>query len=140
MHRRGARGFTLNEVTIATGLLVVIALGTAQLFALALRQNMEARRQLAMSLLAARKADDLTIAAASGALRGATGGALDRNVDGFADTVDDAGAVYARRWTVAAVAGRADLLAIVVRVQPSVSRAAAGPDVVQIATVCEVPP
>jgi prepilin-type N-terminal cleavage/methylation domain-containing protein len=140
MHSRGAHGFTLIEVTIATGLLVVIALGTAQLFALALHQNMEARRQLAMSLLAARKADDLTIAAASGALRGAAGGAVDRSVDGFADIVDDGGAVYARRWTVAAVPGRGDLLAIVVRVQPSGSRAAAGPDVVQIATICEAPP
>jgi len=139
MPSRGAHGFTLIEVTIATSLLVVIALGTAQLFVLALHQNMEARRQLAMSLLAARKADDLTIAAASGALRGATGGALDRSVDGFADIVDDAGARYARRWTVAGVPGRVDLLAIVVRVQPSASRAAGGPDVVQIATVCEAP-
>ena len=33
------RGFTLLEVTIATGLLVVIALGTAQLFVIALHQN-----------------------------------------------------------------------------------------------------
>ena len=140
MRRRGTRGFTLIEVTIATGLLVVIALGTAQLFALALHQNAQARRQLAMSLLAARKADDLTIAAASGALRGATGGALDRSVDGFADTVDNVGARYVRRWTIASVSGRADLLAIVVRVQPSGSLAAAGPDVVQVATICEAPP
>ena len=140
MHPRGPHGFTLIEVTVATSLLVVIALGTAQLFVLALHQNTEARRQLAMSLLAARKVDDLTIAAAGGALRGAAGGELDRSVDGYADTVDDGGAVYARRWTVAAIPGRVDVLAIVVRVQPVSSRATAGPDVVQIATVCEAPP
>ena len=140
MRSRAAHGFTLIEVTIATGLLVVIALGTAQLFVLALHQNTEARRELAMSLLAARKADDLTIAAASGALRGATGGALDRSVDGFSDAVDDSGALYARRWTIAAVPDRPDLMAIVVRVVPAASRATAGPDVVQIATACEAPP
>jgi hypothetical protein len=125
---------------IATGLFVVIALGTAHLFAIALRQSSSARRQLAMGLIAARKADDLTIAAANGMLRGATGGALDRSVGGFADTVDDGGGVYARRWTVAPVAGRADLLAIVVRVVSAGSGAMAGPDVVQITTLCEAPP
>jgi prepilin-type N-terminal cleavage/methylation domain-containing protein len=131
------RGFTLIEVTIATGILVVVAAGSAQLFALAIHHNMQARRQLAMSLLAARKADDLTIAAAGGALRGSTGGALEQSLDGFSDTVTDGGAVYVRRWTVAAVPGRADLVAIAVRVLGAASRAAAGPGSVQIATVCE---
>lgn len=137
MPQANARGFTLLEVTIATGLLVVIALGTAQLFVIALHQNIAARRQLAMSLLAARKVDDLTIAASAGALQGTTGGALDRSLGGFADTIGDAGAGYARRWTIAAVPGRGDLLAIVVRVLPIDSPVSAGPEVVQIATICE---
>jgi prepilin-type N-terminal cleavage/methylation domain-containing protein len=135
-----ARGFTLIEVTIATGMLVVIALGTAQLFAIAIHHNVQARRQLAMSLLAARKADDLAAAAAAGTLRGLAGGALDRSVDGFFDTVTDSGALYLRRWTIAPVPGRADVLAIVVRATGAGSHAAAGPGTVQIATICEAPP
>lgn len=137
MSPKRTAGFTLIEVTIATAILVVVALGTAQLFAVALQHNVQARRQLSMSLLAARKVDDLTVAAAGGTLRAATGGALDRSVDGFSDTVDDSGARYTRRWTVAAVPGRGDLLAIVVRVRGAASRAAPGPGTVQIATVCE---
>ena len=44
-------GFTLIEVTIATSLLVVIALGSAQLFVLAIRQTVAARQQLVLTLV-----------------------------------------------------------------------------------------
>jgi prepilin-type N-terminal cleavage/methylation domain-containing protein len=138
MRSRCARGFTLIEVTIAAAILVTIALGTAQLFGIALRHTIEARRQLAMSLLAARKVDDLIVAAASGTLSPSSGGALDRSVAGFADSVSDAGATYVRRWTAAAVDGRADLVAVVVRVTGTEGRAASGPGLVQIGTICEV--
>jgi len=61
--RSSVDGFTLLEVTIATSLLVVIALGSAQLFVLALRHNVSARQQLVMTLAAARKVDELSAAA-----------------------------------------------------------------------------
>jgi Tfp pilus assembly protein PilV len=135
MRSTHARGFTLIEVTIAAGILVGIALGTAQLFAVAIHSNMQARRQLAMSLLAAAKIDDLAIAAGARTLRG-EGGALDRSIDGFSDTASAAGAVYTRRWTVTTVAARADLVALVVRVTAAGSRDGPGPGAVQIATLC----
>jgi prepilin-type N-terminal cleavage/methylation domain-containing protein len=132
------RGFTLIEVVIATGIVVTIALGTAQLFAIAIQHNLQARRQLAMSLLAARKADDLAVAVAAGAAP-AAGGALDRSIGGFADAVVDSGAAYVRRWTVQPVGGRAGLLAVVVRVTGA-ARAGPGPGSVQIATICGAAP
>jgi prepilin-type N-terminal cleavage/methylation domain-containing protein len=52
--QRSARGFTLIEVTIAIGLLVVIAAGSAQMFAVAIRHNVLARQHRVMSLAAAR--------------------------------------------------------------------------------------
>lgn len=130
-----ARGFTLLEVTIATSLLVVIALGTAQLFAIAIAQNRFARDQLTMGLLAAARVDDLSSAAADPARRPSPGGALDRNVGGFSEIVASGGARYVCRWIVAAVPGHPDLLSIAVRVvrEERASAASAGVDVATIA-------
>lgn len=129
-----SRGFTLIEVTLATSLLVVVALGSAQLFVLAVRHNVAARQQLLMTLAAARKVDELSAAAAAGPLAPSPPGALDRGADNFADVTVESGMTIVRRWSIAPVpayGGR--LIAIVVRVSvPGV------PDV-QIATVCDVP-
>jgi prepilin-type N-terminal cleavage/methylation domain-containing protein len=95
-----SRGFTLVEVTVATGLLVVIALGTAQLFALALKQNVSAREQLMMTTVAARAIDQLTASAAAGTIVASPPDALDRDCAGFADMAGQGGGVYARRWVV----------------------------------------
>jgi len=128
-------GFTLLEVTIATSLLVVIALGSAQLFVLAIHHNVTARQQLVMTLAAARKADETCAAAASGPLTLSPPDALERDAEGFADAAVDSGVTCLRRWLVSAppgYAGRA--IAIVVRV----SVAGAGPaGHVQIVTICE---
>lgn len=134
MQARDARGFTLLEVAIAASLLVVIAAGTAQLFAIAARQNRHARDELTMGLLAAGKADELSAAAADPSRRPAPGGALDGDVAGFSDIVTEGGARYARRWTVSAIAGYPDLLAVAVRVVPD-GRAAASSGGVVIATI-----
>jgi prepilin-type N-terminal cleavage/methylation domain-containing protein len=126
------RGFTLLEVTIATGLLVVIALGSAQLFVLAVRHNVSARQQLVMTLAAARKVDELSAAAAVGLLASSPPDALERSAAGFADTAVEAGVVCVRRWCVAplpAYGGR--LMAIAVRVS------VAGAGDVQIVTICQ---
>jgi len=129
---RSTHGFTLIEVTVATGLLVVIALGTAQLFALAIRHNLSAKRQLAMSLAAARKADELCAAAAAGPLPVSPPDALERGAEGFADVTEDAGMICVRRWRVSSPPGYAGgAIAIVVRV------IVAGAGDAQIVTVCE---
>jgi prepilin-type N-terminal cleavage/methylation domain-containing protein len=133
--QRSASGFTLIEVTIAIGLLVVIALGSAQLFVLALRHNVVARQQLVMTLAAARKAEELSAAAAAGTLAPSPPDALDRDASGFADVTIDAGVVCVRRWLVAPVPGYGGrAMAITVRVS------VAGVGDVQIVTIGEAAP
>jgi type II secretory pathway pseudopilin PulG len=131
-------GFTLLEVTIATSLLVVIALGSAHLFVLAIRHNVTARQQLVMTLAAARKADEICAAAAAGPLTLSPPDALDREAEGFADVTVDGGVTCVRRWLVSPPAGYAGTaLAIVIRV----SVAGTAPSgTIQIVTVCEVSP
>lgn len=131
--REERHGFTLIEVMIATSLLVVIALGTAQLFALAIRHNVSARQQLAMTLAASRKADELCAAAGAGPLPGSPPDALERRAEGFADVTVDAGMIGERRWRIFAPPGFAgELITIVVRV----SATGAGAGEVQIVAVC----
>jgi prepilin-type N-terminal cleavage/methylation domain-containing protein len=130
-----AAGFTLIEVTIATSLLVVIALGSAQLFVLAIRHNVAARQQLVMALSAGRKADEVCAAAAAGPVSLSPSDALDRPADGFTDVSVEGGVSCARRWLVSRPVGYATgALAVVVRVSVA-GVGAAG--MVQIVTVCE---
>ncbi len=124
-------GFTLLEVTIATSLLVVIALGTAQLFVLAVRHNVVARQQLVMALAAGRKADELCAAAAAGPVVLSPPDSLDRATEGFADVTIDGGVSCARRWLLAPPSGySAGALGIVVRVS------VAGAGDFQVVTIC----
>jgi prepilin-type N-terminal cleavage/methylation domain-containing protein len=125
-------GFTLIEVTVATGLLVVIALGSAQLFGLALHHNVAARQQLVMTLAAARKIDELSAAAAAGSIAVSPADALERGAEGFADVTVEGGVICVRRWLVSEPPGYARrAIAIVVRVS------VAGARDVQITTICE---
>jgi prepilin-type N-terminal cleavage/methylation domain-containing protein len=126
-------GFTLLEVTIATSLLVVIALGSAQLFVLAIRHTVSARQQLVMTLVAARKVDELCAAAAAGPLAPSPPEALARGAEGFADVPIESGVMCVRRWQVAPVTGHAGVVAIAVRVS------VAGGSDVQVVTVCDAP-
>lgn len=113
------QGFTLIEVMVATGLLVTIALGTAQLFALATGHTLSARHQLLMTVAAERKIDELAAAAARGLVAIAPSGTLDRDIAGFVDRPAEGGGVYLRRWCVTPVLGyESEALAIVVRVVP----------------------
>lgn len=117
---------------MATGLLVVIALGSAQLFALALHHNVSARQQLVMTLVAARKIDELAAAAAAGPLPSSPADALERGAEGFADVTVEGGVICVRRWLVSALPGYGGgSIAIVVRVS------VAGAGDVQIVTICE---
>jgi prepilin-type N-terminal cleavage/methylation domain-containing protein len=127
-----ADGFTLLEVTIATSLLVVIALGSAQLFVLAIRHNVSARQQLMMTLAAARKADELCAEAAAGPIVLSPPDSLDHATEGFGDVSVEGGVSCARRWLVSTPPGYATgALAIIVRVS------VAGAGDFQIVTICE---
>jgi Tfp pilus assembly protein PilV len=131
------RGFTLIEVTIATGLLVAIALGSAQMFALAIRHTLSARQQLLMSVVAARKIDELVAAAAAGALAASPADALDRDVDGFTDVSEEAGGKYLRRWLVTPLpAFEGSVVAVVVRVRGTTS----GSHDVELIAICQAAP
>jgi Tfp pilus assembly protein PilV len=126
-------GFTLIESLVATGLVVTIALGSAQLFTVAIARNLSAREQLVMSLLASTKVTDLAAAAAEGTIVLSPPDSLDRTTDGCADTSLHAGRAYVRRWNVSSVPGLDDhVVAIAVRVAPE-----AGVGDVRIVTIRE---
>lgn len=98
---RQSRGFSLIEVLVATGILVTVAAGTAQLFAIALRQEVASRQQLAMAASATAKVDELAVLVARAAMPAAAAGAIDRAVDGYSDVAIVDGAAFERRWLIA---------------------------------------
>ena len=127
-------GFTLVEVLVATAILVTIAAGSAQLFAIAIRHGAASRQQLAMSVAASRKIDELAEIVARGSVPAAMG-ALDNAVEGFSDVTVECGATLQRRWVIAPLdAYSATAVVIVVRVVPLASRAAAD---LEVATIRE---
>ncbi len=86
---------------VAAGLLVVIALGSAQLFGVTLQRNIAARDQVMMTTLAARALDQLAAAAGAGGLTASPADSLDRDYVGFGDMAGQGGVIYARRWWIA---------------------------------------
>lgn len=116
-------GFTLIESLVAMGLVVTIALGSAQLFTLAIARNLAAREQLAMTLLASTTVNDLAAAAASGTIALSPSDSLERSAAGWSGTTLQAGRRYVTRWHVATVAAfDDDVVAIAVRVVPEAGR------------------
>jgi Tfp pilus assembly protein PilV len=116
MHAARSAGFSLVEALVATGLTMTVALGCAQLFSIAIAQNLAARDQTLMGLAAAAKIDDLSVAASIAVTPADT---LERDVPGFYDIVDQSGRTYVRRWRVAILPGfGADACTIAVRVAP----------------------
>jgi prepilin-type N-terminal cleavage/methylation domain-containing protein len=127
-------GFTLIESIVAMGLVVTVALGSAQLFSIAIARNLHAREQLVMSLLAAARVNDLAAAAADGTIALSPPESLERSIDSCADTpVDGGGRPFVRRWRISRVPGFGDdVVAIAVRVMPQ-----AGAGEVRVATIRE---
>jgi|KBSSwiStaDraftv2_1062776.scaffolds.fasta_scaffold494556_2 type II secretory pathway pseudopilin PulG len=112
-------GFSVIEALIAAGVLATVALGVAQLFAMAVAHNDAARQQLVMGLAAAAKIDELSTLVAAGPAE-TPADALERTVDGCSDAVVESGRRYVRRWRIAEVAGYgASAYAIAVRVLPA---------------------
>jgi prepilin-type N-terminal cleavage/methylation domain-containing protein len=135
MRPSSSRGFTLVEVLVATAILVTIAAGTAQLFAIAIRHGVASRQQLAMSVAASRKIDEIAESVARGGVPPAAMGALDDAVEGFSDVTIECGASLQRRWVIAPLdAYSATAVVIVVRVVPLAMRAAAD---LEVATIRE---
>jgi Tfp pilus assembly protein PilV len=132
--RRQQCGFTLIESLVATGLLVTIALGSAQILTMAIARTRAARDQLSMSLLASTKVDDLAARAADGSIEFSPADTLDRDVDGWRDTATEGGRTFIRRWQVSRVEGFTDgtVVGIVVRVRPE-----SGPGDTRIVTIRE---
>jgi hypothetical protein len=128
-------GFTRVEELVATAILVTIAAGSAQLFAIAIRQGVASRQQLAMSVAASRKTDELAEIVARGGVPAAAMGALDNAVEGFSDVTVECGVSLQRRWMIAPLeAYSATAVVIVIRVVPLASRAAAD---LEVATIRE---
>jgi prepilin-type N-terminal cleavage/methylation domain-containing protein len=135
MPRSPVRGFTLVEVLVATGILVTVAAGSAQLFAIAIRHGVASRQQLAMSVAATRKIAELAESVARGVAPPSQVGAVDRAVAGFSDVTIESGASLERRWLIAPLGSySATAVVIVVRIVPLASRAA--PDL-EVATIRE---
>lgn len=131
---RHSDGFTLIESLVAMAIVVAIALGSAQLFTVAIARNMAAREQLAMSLLASTKVNDLAAAASDGSIAISPPDSLDCSAADFADTAVDNGRSYVRCWRISRVPGFGDdVVAIAVRVTP----AAGGGGDVRLATIRE---
>jgi type II secretory pathway pseudopilin PulG len=120
------RGFSLIETVVAAGIVAGAFAALAQVFALSIAHNVAARDGSAAMVLAAQKMEQLR-----GLIPGVDlneGGTLAGSVDGFADYLDQAGntldpggrvppgTVYVRRWSVAGVPSKPDLLVIQVLV------------------------
>lgn len=126
-------GFTLIESLVAMALVVSIALGSAQLFTVAIARNLSAREQLAMSLLASTKVNDLAASAADGTIALSPPDALERETPNCSDTATEDRRSYLRRWRISRVPGFGDdVVAIAVRVTP-----VAGVGELRVATVRE---
>jgi len=134
MPRSSSSGFTLVEVLVAAAVLVTIAAGSAQLFAIAIRHGVAARQQLAMSVAASRKIDELAESVALNGVPATSMGAVDRAVEGYSDVTIECGASLQRRWVIAPIAAySATAVVIVIRIVPA---ARAAPDL-EVATIRE---
>jgi type II secretory pathway pseudopilin PulG len=125
-HKDEERGFSLIETVVAAGIVAGAFAALAQVFALSIAHNVAARNGSTAMLLAAQKMEQLR-----GLIPGIDlneGGTLGSSVAGFADYLDQAGnilgvdgsvppgTVYVRRWSVAAMSAKPDLLVIQVMV------------------------
>lgn len=120
---------------VATAIVVTVAAGTAQLLAIALRDEAAGRQQLSMSAAANAKLDEIAAGIADAPAPGALGGAVDRAVAGYSDVVNASGAAFERRWIIAPLATYSTRAVVVVlRVVPAAARSAPG---LEVSTIVE---
>lgn len=87
-------GFSLIETVIANGIVVAVALGVAQLFAVTAETNRRAAVQTSMAISASQKIEELRTIETDSA-----GGV--EHLDARGVLAPAAGAVYERRWSIA---------------------------------------
>src|SRR5262245_25025357 len=136
----GESGFTLIEVLVALGIIVVLVTSLSQLFAMATMSNVGARVRTAASLLATEKLEEL-LELASGF---DPGGSLDQSLAGYSDYLDRfgqgtdlAGAAFVRRWSIQPLRtdpGNGVALSVVVLPRGAAGQRSTGRDVVRLAT------
>ena len=103
------RGSSLIEALLASLLLVLAIVAIAQLFAIAVSTNIEARTRTVATILASQKLEQLRVLAGVAL---APGGSLAQNTSGFVEHLDASGivlgadaqrprgTVYTRRWSI----------------------------------------
>ena len=123
---RNARGCTLAEVAVATGILTTVSVGVAQMFVLAAARNLASRQLVAATALATKKMEELralgfSTDSVAAALDPSPANALDEDTPGFVDYLDAQGtpvearqAVFIRRWSIAPAGIAGDALVITV--------------------------
>ncbi|MGH9315267.1 MAG: type IV pilus modification PilV family protein [Vicinamibacterales bacterium] len=98
-------GFSLIETVVATGIVIAVALGVAQLFAVTTDVNRRAAMQTSMTLFAVQKMEQLRTGEAA-PLVGV------EHLDSGGDVVPAAAAVYVRRWSIEPLASDPSTLLI----------------------------
>jgi type II secretory pathway pseudopilin PulG len=121
------RGFSLLEALIATSILAVSLVSLGELFGLAIRSNIAARRTTMATVLARQTLEELR-AVPWPELHQSPANALQENTPGFVDHIDQFGAirgsgaeppadgVYTRRWAIEPLPSTPDTVVIQVRV------------------------
>jgi type II secretory pathway pseudopilin PulG len=98
-------GFTLIETLIANGIVLAVALGVAQLFAMTTDANRRAALQTWMTLCAVQKLEELRTVEAAG-LSGV------EHLDSSGAVVPASNAAYVRRWSIEPLASHPDSLLV----------------------------
>jgi hypothetical protein len=135
--RENQRGFSLIEAVVAAGIVAGAFAALAQMFALSIARNTSARHGSVTMMLAGQKMEELR--ALTWGVGLLSGGALDSDVSGYVDYIDQDGnilatsgaippsSVYLRRWAVEFPPAIPDALMLQVLVTRLPSRAEAAP-------------
>jgi prepilin-type N-terminal cleavage/methylation domain-containing protein len=112
------RGFTLIEVLIAMVILTIAMVSMAELMAITLRMQMMGRNETAAIRLAQSKIDELVAVNFTNATV-AVGGSLSADVANYFDVLNADG--FKRRWQITAIAGKARVRTLTVRMIPNIA-------------------
>lgn len=131
-------GFSLIEAVVAAGIVAGAFAALAQMFALSIAHNTSARNGSVEMMLAGQKMEELR--ALTWGVELSPGGALDRDVSGYVDYIDQesrilaasgtmpAPTVYIRRWSVDPLPASPDALMLQVLVARPPNRAGLAAD------------
>jgi len=112
------RGFTLIEVLVAMVILTIAMVSMAELMAITLRMQMMGRNETSAVRLAQSKIDELVAVNFTSATV-AVGGSLTTDEANYFDVLNADG--FKRRWLITAIAGKARVRTLTVRVIPNIA-------------------